>query len=91
MVLVELDYANLEVLLKDYGYDYIESSILAEYITECVTYKLEFNSWIGNTPFKLFPNGDIDEVHEYIKDCDCDIDDCIIYHSDDGFYVELCY
>lgn len=90
MVLVELDCGDLEVLLKHWGYDEIKSSILSEYINECITYELEFNSWIQNTDFKLFPNGNINEVHEYIKDCDCDIDDCIIYHGSDGFYVELC-
>jgi hypothetical protein len=84
-----LQFMDLKIIIKAYGYDEETATIVADYLDE-LDYDVDLSYYIWNTlPFNVEVFKTRKEAEEYVKDnlC-CDIEDCTIYVSNNGTYLE---
>ena len=80
-----IDYMDLVRIIKAFGQDNDEASIIADYLDECIDYDMDLSYYLWNT--MLFNVGIVkggkQQAEKWIDEnlC-CNVEDCTIYSSD---------
>ena len=87
----ELEFYDLERLIKAHGYDEFTSRVVADYLDEFAG-ELNLTYWIANTlAFNVQVFETKSEAMDWIEenlDCNGEHVDCTLYEGDCGVYLE---